>query len=97
LILAGVAWLTWSILGRRSNRMMLTIVALSYRQSAMVPAGGGAYVVARENLGPNFGLIAAAALMVDYVMTVAVSSAAALANCRRISRSSSRTACSWER
>jgi amino acid transporter len=36
--------------------------------------------VARENLGPNFGLIAAAALMVDYVMTVAVSSAAALAN-----------------
>jgi amino acid transporter len=37
-------------------------------------------VVARENLGPNFGLIAAAALMVDYVMTVAVSSASALAN-----------------
>ncbi len=81
LILAGVAWLTWSIWVAAAIALMLTIVALSYRQVCHgYPAGGGAYVVARENLGPNFGLIAAAALMVDYVMTVAVSSAAALAN-----------------
>jgi amino acid transporter len=56
-------------------------VAFSYRQVCRAyPSGGGAYVVARENLGARFGLIAAAALMVDYVMTVAVSSASALAN-----------------
>jgi amino acid transporter len=81
LVLAGVAWLTWSIWVAAAIALMLTIVALSYRQVCHgYPSGGGAYVVARENLGPNFGLIAAAALMVDYVMTVAVSSAAALAN-----------------
>ena len=81
LVLAGVAWLTWSIWVAAAIALMLTVVALSYRQVCHgYPSGGGAYVVARENLGPNFGLIAAAALMVDYVMTVAVSSAAALAN-----------------
>jgi amino acid transporter len=81
LILAGIAWMTWSIWVAAAIALMLTVVALSYRQVCHgYPAGGGAYVVARENLGPNFGLIAAAALMVDYVMTVAVSSAAALAN-----------------
>jgi amino acid transporter len=81
LILAGVAWMTWSIWVAAAIALMLTIVAFSYRQVCRgYPSGGGAYVVARENLGPNFGLIAAAALMVDYVMTVAVSSASALAN-----------------
>jgi amino acid transporter len=81
LILAGVAWMTWSIYVAGAIALMLTIVAFSYRQVCRgYPSGGGAYVVARENLGPNFGLIAAAALMVDYVMTVAVSSASALAN-----------------
>ncbi len=81
LILAGIAWMTWSIWVAAAIALMLTIVAFSYRQVCRgYPSGGGAYVVARENLGPNFGLIAAAALMVDYVMTVAVSSASALAN-----------------
>jgi amino acid transporter len=81
LILAGVAWITWSIWVAAAIALMLTVVAFSYRQVCRgYPSGGGAYVVARENLGPNFGLIAAAALMVDYVMTVAVSSASALAN-----------------
>jgi amino acid transporter len=81
LILAGVAWMTWSIYVAAAIALMLTIVAFSYRQVCRgYPSGGGAYVVARENLGPNFGLVAAAALMVDYVMTVAVSSASALAN-----------------
>ena len=81
LVLAGLAWMTWSIWVAGAIALMLTIVAFSYRQVCRgYPSGGGAYVVARENLGPNFGLIAAAALMVDYVMTVAVSSASALAN-----------------
>jgi len=81
LVLAGLAWMTWSIWVAAAIALMLTIVSVSYRQVCRgYPSGGGAYVVARENLGPNFGLIAAAALMVDYVMTVAVSSASALAN-----------------
>ncbi|HEX7611825.1 MAG TPA: amino acid permease, partial [Candidatus Limnocylindrales bacterium] len=81
LVLAGLAWMTWSIWVAGAIALMLTIVAFSYRQVCRgYPSGGGAYVVARENLGPNFGLIAASALMVDYVMTVAVSSASALAN-----------------
>jgi len=61
LVLAGIAWLTWSIWVAAAIALMLTIVALSYRQVCHgYPSGGGAYVVARENLGPNFGLIAAA-------------------------------------
>ncbi len=81
LVLAGLAWMTWSIWVAAAIVLMLTIVSISYRQVCRgYPSGGGAYVVARENLGPNWGLIAAAALMVDYVMTVAVSSASALAN-----------------
>ena len=81
LVLASVIALSWSIWVAAAIALMLTIVAFSYRQVCRAyPSGGGAYVVARENLGANFGLIAAAALMVDYVMTVAVSSASALAN-----------------
>jgi amino acid transporter len=81
LVLATVGSLVLSIWVAAAITLMLTIVAFSYRQVCRgYPSGGGAYVVARENLGPNFGLIAAAALMVDYVMTVAVSSASALAN-----------------
>ena len=56
---------------------LLTLVAISYRQTiAAYPSGGGAYVVARENLGGAAGLVAAAALLIDYVLTVAVSVAA---------------------
>ena len=81
LILAGMVALTWSIAVAAAIALMLTIVAFSYRQVCRAyPSGGGAYVVARNNLGQRFGLVAAAALMVDYVMTVAVSSASALAN-----------------
>jgi amino acid transporter len=81
LILASVAAFTFSIWVAAAITTMLTIVAFSYRQVCRAyPSGGGAYVVARKNLGPIFGLVAAAALMVDYVMTVAVSTASALAN-----------------
>ena len=48
------------------------------RSVARIPNGGGAYAVAKENLSPLFGLIAAAALLIDYVMTVAVSTASAI-------------------
>lgn len=52
---------------------LLAIVYLSYRQTiAAYPSGGGSYTVAYENLGPNAGLLAAAALMVDYLLNVAV-------------------------
>jgi amino acid transporter len=52
---------------------LLFLVYLSYRQTiAAYPTGGGAYTVATENLGTPPGLLAAAALMIDYVLTVAV-------------------------
>ncbi len=54
--------------------LLLAIVVASYRQTCFAyPGGGGAYVVSKENLGDRAALIAAAALLVDYVMTVAVS------------------------
>ena len=60
--------------------MLLVIVATSYRQTIHAyPSGGGAYIVAKENLGINAGLVAGASLLVDYVLTVAVSIAAGVA------------------
>ena len=60
--------------------IVLTIVAISYRQTIHAyPSGGGAYIVAKENLGTTPGLVAAAALLVDYVLTVSVSIAAGVA------------------
>jgi amino acid transporter len=79
LIVAGAAALTFSIAVSIAIAGMLTIVSFSYRQVCRAyPSGGGAYVVARQNLAPIFGLIAAAALLIDYVMTVAVSTASAI-------------------
>jgi len=60
--------------------VVLGIVATSYRQTIHAyPSGGGAYIVAKENLGTYPGLVAAAALLVDYVLTVSVSLAAGVA------------------
>src|SRR5256714_7315214 len=60
--------------------VVLSIVAISYRQTIVAyPAGGGAYIVAKDNLGTSAGLIAAAALLVDYVLTVSVSISAGVA------------------
>ena len=54
--------------------VLLLIVVFSYRKTIQAyPGGGGAYIVARDNLGPGFGLAAAAALLIDYTLTVAVS------------------------
>src|SRR5277367_6741112 len=53
--------------------ILLTIVYFSYRQTiAAYPHGGGSYTVATENLGDGAGLLAAAALMIDYILTAAV-------------------------
>src|SRR5205807_9223309 len=53
--------------------VLLAIVYLSYRQTIEAyPGGGGSYTVASENLGVSPGLLAAAALMIDYVLTAAV-------------------------
>ncbi|HEY9719479.1 MAG TPA: APC family permease, partial [Trichormus sp.] len=60
--------------------MLLGIVIVSYRQVINAyPDGGGAYVVAKENLGTRWSLLAAASLMLDYVLTVAVSVSAGVA------------------
>lgn len=60
---------------------LLAIVALSYRQTIPAyPNGGGSYIVAKDNLGTLAGLIAAASLLIDYVLTVSVSVAAGVQN-----------------
>ncbi|WP_437525941.1 APC family permease [Sorangium sp. So ce726] len=52
---------------------LLAIVYVSYRQTiAAYPSGGGSYIVAKENLGTRAGLVAAAALLIDYILNVAV-------------------------
>ena len=60
--------------------MLLFAVAFSFRQTIFAfPGGGGAYVVTRDNLGPIAGLVAAASLLIDYTLTVAVSITAGVA------------------
>lgn len=60
--------------------ILLTVLILSYRQIIYsYPYGGGAYVVAKSNLGVNPGLIAGGSLLIDYILTVAVSVSAGTA------------------
>lgn len=60
--------------------LLLGILVLSYRQTIHAyPSGGGAYIVAKDNLGTQPGLVAAASLLVDYILTVAVSVSAGVA------------------
>src|SRR6266446_8427592 len=69
----GAAGLTYILPITTAIILLLGIVYVSYRQTlAAYPSGGGSYTVARENLGPSAALLAAAALMTDYVLTVAV-------------------------
>ena len=59
---------------------LLVLVALSYRQTVFAyPGGGGSYTVAKDNLGTMPGLIAAAALLTDYILTVSVSISSGIA------------------
>ncbi|HQW90839.1 MAG TPA: APC family permease [Nitrospira sp.] len=80
LTLAGAAMVSYSIPLSLSIIGLLIILTMSYRQIIFeYPEGGGAYIVGKSNLGEWPGLVAAAALMIDYVLTVAVSVAAGMA------------------
>ncbi len=79
--LAGAALLglAWWVAG--AVVLLLVVVVASYRQTCHAyPDGGGAYAVSRANLGRDAALVAASALLVDYVLTVAVSVVAGVAN-----------------
>src|SRR4051812_29577892 len=74
LIVAGTESLRYAIPISIVITSLLGIVAFSYRQTIFAyPTGGGAYRVAKENIGINAGLTAAASLLVDYTLTVSVS------------------------
>src|SRR5438046_1520882 len=80
LVLAGTAALSLSSPIAFVIASILAVVVFSYRQTIHAyPGGGGAYIVAKENLGETPALIAAAALLIDYILTVAVSIAAGVA------------------
>src|SRR5687767_5951575 len=80
LALAGAAAFSFALPLAFGVATLLTIVIVSYRQTVRAyPHGGGAYIVARENLGDVAGLTAAAALLIDYTLTVSVSIAAGVA------------------
>jgi amino acid transporter len=79
LVLGGAAALMLSIEVSAAIAILLAVVALSYRQVCLAfPNGGGAYAVAKSELTPLLALVAAAALLIDYVMTVAVSTSSAV-------------------
>ena len=80
LIVAGVGTLYFSTPIAVLIASILAVVVFSYRQTIHTyPNGGGAYIVAKENLGEVPALVAAAALLIDYVLTVSVSIAAGVA------------------
>src|ERR687896_2523147 len=74
LVLAGAAALSLMVPIAGVIVLILAIVVTSYRQTVRAyPRGGGSYIVARENLGTVPGLVAAAAILIGYVVTAAVS------------------------
>ena len=81
LILAGVGGaLPDAADHRRASSPCWRSSSTSYQQTIQAyPSGGGSYIVASDNLGPLPGLVAAGALLIDYVLTVAVSIAAGVA------------------
>jgi amino acid transporter len=80
LVLGGGAGLALAFPVAAVIALLMLAVGVSYRQTIRAyPQGGGSYVVAGANLGRQAGLLAAAGLMTDYVLTVAISVAAALA------------------
>jgi amino acid transporter len=80
LALAGSAALSYSLPIGIAIAVLIAIVVSSYRQTIRAyPQGGGAYIVARDNLGTVPALVAGAALLTDYVLTVSVSVAAGVA------------------
>ena len=80
LVLAGTAALGYAIPIGVAICLLIAVVTSSYRQTILAyPQGGGAYIVTKDNLGTLPSLVAGAALLVDYVLTVAVSVAAGIA------------------
>jgi len=80
LVLAGSAALSYLLPIGVAISVLIAIVISSYRQTIRAyPHGGGAYIVTKDNLGVVPGLVAGAALLIDYVLTVAVSVAAGVA------------------
>ncbi len=80
LILAGSAALTLTVPIGAAISLVIAIVVYSYRQTILAyPQGGGGYIVAKDNLGTLAGLTAGAALLTDYILTVAVSVSAGVA------------------
>src|SRR5438445_5181754 len=80
LVLAGNVALSYSLPVAIGIATLFAIVVISYRQTVQAyPQGGGAYLVAKDNLGVFPALTAAAALLVDYVLTVSVSVVAGIA------------------
>ena len=80
LIMVGAAALAYAMPIGVAIAILIAIVVTSYRQTIRAyPRGGGAYIVAKENLGVFPGLVAGASLLIDYTLTVAVSVAAGIA------------------
>jgi amino acid transporter len=78
LVLAGLPGLSYSLPVGGAIVLLMLAVGVSYRQTIRAyPQGGGSYIVATEELGRIPGLMAAAGLLIDYIMTVAVSIASA--------------------
>jgi amino acid transporter len=79
LVLGGVAALAFGLHISIAIAVLLIVVAISYRQICVAyPTGGGSYSVSKRNFGRTMSLIAASALLIDYVMTVAVSTSSAV-------------------
>ena len=79
LILGGVVALAYGLQVSILISGLLIVVAISYRQICIAyPTGGGSYAVSRRNIGRKIALVAASALMIDYVLTVAVSTSSAV-------------------
>ncbi len=77
LMVAGFAAVWYSIPISLAVLGLLLILILSYRQTIYAyPMGGGAYVVAKDNIGTTTGLLAGGSLLIDYILTVAVSASA---------------------
>ena len=90
LVAAGVAAINWTLPITIVITVMLVVLVVSYSQViAAHPDGGGAYAVAKQEFGPRTSLLAAASLVVDYVLTVAVSVSAGAATGRRRRKSRS--------
>ena len=85
LSLAGLAGYAFSWKIAIMVAFVMLVVVASYRQNVHAyPSGGGDYEVATVNLGPNAGLTVAAALLVDYVLTVAVSISSGISNAKSV-------------